>query len=215
MFEKEGTMIIERERERVQERLANYQQTIRRTVCDKMASNSPSFEDFETFRSLIQEHQLLSYENFKSIKSQAPLSVQKYFKTSIFAMFPKSKDYEIKCDEFLQYVARAVDSELATIDMYQFAKSSNISNNMISEVDFQEFLWFYLQNTPIFSQLHSSFVNYYIYAAARKFFFLLDTYMKGCLSREKIVSSSIFDELLAARQIQNWNIPITVSKSIC
>ncbi|KAJ1426617.1 hypothetical protein B484DRAFT_330379 [Ochromonadaceae sp. CCMP2298] len=157
---------------------------------------------FTTLGKYLCESPKISYEAFKVISSVAPPSANKYFTAKQFLLFPRDENRCIDSEEFVRYIERSMQIESTILNLMDVVPpGSDPLTTTVTEQQLESFLLQLIPEIDLFSRMHESFYEYYVYTASQKFLFFLDPRRANLLPIHKVAYSGIMQELLDLRQL--------------
>ncbi|XP_060583128.1 serine/threonine-protein phosphatase 2A regulatory subunit B'' subunit gamma-like isoform X1 [Ruditapes philippinarum] len=159
---------------------------------------------------LVGEDQMINFEDFQKVASEAGPKCQQFFKSSVFTKLLQTDPYgRISIMQFFNYVMRKVWLHQTRIGLSLYDVAGQ---GYLKESDLENYILELIPTLPQLNGLEKSFYSFYVCTAVRKFFFFLDPMRKGKIKIQDILACSFLDDLLELRdedlskemQESNW-----------
>ncbi|KAL4237736.1 Serine/threonine-protein phosphatase 2A regulatory subunit B'' subunit gamma [Mactra antiquata] len=159
---------------------------------------------------LVGEDQMINFEDFQKVSSEAGPKCQQFFKSSVFTKLLQTDPYgRISIMQFFNYVMRKVWLHQTRIGLSLYDVAGQ---GYLKESDLENYILELIPTLPQLNGLERSFYSFYVCTAVRKFFFFLDPMRKGKIKIQDILACSFLDDLLELRdedlskemQESNW-----------
>jgi len=159
---------------------------------------------------LVGEEQLINYEDFLKVKSEAGPKCKHFFTATIFAKLLQQDPYgRISIMHFFNFVMRKVWLHQTRIGLSLYDVTGQ---GYLKESDLENYILELIPTLPQLNGLEKSFYSFYVCTAVRKFFFFLDPLRTGKIKIRDILACSFLDDLLELRdeevskemQVTNW-----------
>jgi len=179
-----------------------------------------SLADDATFYQLAQQLQSrpsLSYEAYLDVgrSDDVPQSLKSFFSSpSLFLILARGDTGHVVTDELLRYIQRALDVESTLLQLLRFSSDGLSPGGFITEKELERYLFRLIPEISGHDKMTPSFYPYYVFTAARRFFFFLDTRRTQRINIKKLGHSSVMEELLYMKrlsQVQNDLDPSQIS----
>ncbi|ELT91219.1 hypothetical protein CAPTEDRAFT_161182 [Capitella teleta] len=158
----------------------------------------------------VGEEQMINYEDFLKVASEAGAKCRPFFTASVFAKLLQTDPYgRISIMQFFNYVMRKVWLQQTRIGLSLYDVAGL---GFLKESDLENYILELIPTLPQLDGLEKSFYSFYVCTAVRKFFFFLDPLRTGKVKIQDILACSFLDDLLELRdedlpkdlQESNW-----------
>ncbi|WAR18580.1 P2R3C-like protein [Mya arenaria] len=159
---------------------------------------------------LVGDDQMINFEDFQKVATEAGQKCQQFFKSSVFTKLLQTDPYgRISIMQFFNYVMRKVWLHQTRIGLSLYDVAGQ---GYLKESDLENYILELIPTLPQLNGLEKSFYSFYVCTAVRKFFFFLDPMRKGKIKIQDILACSFLDDLLELRdedlskemQESNW-----------
>ncbi|XP_063429340.1 serine/threonine-protein phosphatase 2A regulatory subunit B'' subunit gamma-like [Mytilus trossulus] len=159
---------------------------------------------------IVGEDQMINYEDFQKVGSEAGAKCQQFFSASVFCKLLQTDPYgRISIMQFFNYVMRKVWLHQTRIGLSLYDVAGQ---GYLKESDLENYILELIPTLPQLNGLERSFYSFYVCTAVRKFFFFLDPMRTGRIKIQDILACSFLDDLLELRdedlskemQESNW-----------
>ena len=168
-----------------------------------------SLADDATFYQLAQQLQSrssLSYEAYLDIgrSDDVPENLKSFFSSpSLFLTLARGDTGHVVTDELLRYIQRALDVESTLLQLLRFSSGGLSAGGFITEKELERYLFRLIPEISGHDKMPPSFYPYYVFTAARRFFFFLDTRRTQRINIKKLGHSSVMEELLYMKRLSH------------
>lgn len=146
---------------------------------------------------LAGDEQMISYNDFLKVKSEAIIKCQRFFTATTYAKLMQSDPYgRIPIMQFFNYVMRKVWLHQTRIGLSLYDVAGQ---GYLRESDLENYILELIPTLPQLDGLEKSFYSFYVCTAVRKFFFFLDPLHTGKVKVMDILACSFLDDLLELR----------------
>lgn len=149
----------------------------------------------------------LTFDLFGALQRQVPESLRRHFKSSNFLFFCKDLSGEINTDEFLRFIQRSIDVERTYLHLLRFCQfhgGFRNDNYVITEREFERYLFSLIPEMSCCKGLDVWFYPYYVFAASRRFLFFLDQRHTKTVNIKKLAHSTVMEELLFLKRLSQY-----------
>jgi len=148
----------------------------------------------------------LTYEEFVEHGEVCPTAMKKYFTSELFANLARNNKGAIGSEDFLRFIQRSMDLEATICGLLMHAIGKETSPlGFITEKELELYILLRLiPEIPSCRSLHQSFHPYYVFTAARRFFFFLDPKKSKRISITKLAHSTQMEELMFLKRISEF-----------
>ncbi|KAI0231719.1 Serine/threonine-protein phosphatase 2A regulatory subunit B'' subunit gamma [Lamellibrachia satsuma] len=159
---------------------------------------------------LVGKEQMINYEDFLKVKSEAGTKCKPFFTAKVFAKLLQTDPYgRISIMQFFNYVMRKVWLYQTRIGLALYDVAGL---GYLKESDLENYILELIPTLPQLDGLEKSFYSFYVCTAVRKFFFFLDPLRTGKVKIQDILACSFLDDLIELRdedlpkemQESNW-----------
>lgn len=156
------------------------------------------------------DDQLITYADYQKVVALAGPKIKPYFTSTVFAKLQQGDPQgKVSIMSLFNYAMRKVWLQQTRVGLSLYDASGQ---GYLREADLENYILELLPTLPQLEGLESSFHNFYVCTAVRKFLFFLDGLRAGRVRILDILASSFLDELLELRdeelskelQEQNW-----------
>ncbi|EDO46756.1 predicted protein [Nematostella vectensis] len=146
---------------------------------------------------VIVDEQMINYEDFLKVASQAGSKCRPFFTSTVFSkLFHRDPYGRISIMQFFNYVMRKVWLHQTRIGLSLYDVAGQ---GYLKESDLENYILELIPTLPQLDGLEKSFYSFYVCTAVRKFFFFLDPLRTGKIKIQDILACSFLDDLLELR----------------
>ncbi|XP_031551039.1 serine/threonine-protein phosphatase 2A regulatory subunit B'' subunit gamma-like [Actinia tenebrosa] len=146
---------------------------------------------------VLGEEQMINYEDFLNVSSQAGVKCRPFFTATVFSKLYQSDPFgRISIMQFFNYVMRKVWLHQTRIGLSLYDVAGQ---GYLKESDLENYILELIPTLPQLDGLEKSFYSFYVCTAVRKFFFFLDPLRTGKIKIQDILACSFLDDLLELR----------------
>ena len=152
----------------------------------------------------LQESHTLSYEDYLSLSRDnlVPDCMKRYVSSaSVFLTLTRNESGCILTEDLLHFIQRSIDVESTLLHLLLSAKDGFAAGGFITEKEFERYLFKLIPELSGHACMPKSFYPYYVFTAARRFFFFLDSKRTLRINIKKLGHSTIMEELLYLKRL--------------
>ena len=153
----------------------------------------------------------LSYDEYVELSrgedSVVPAGMRRFVSSpSVFLTLTRNDSGRILTEDLLHFVQRSMDVESTLLHLLRFASNGLSAGCFITEQELERYLFKLIPEISGHESISRAFYPYYVFTAARRFFFFLDPKRTRRINIKKLGHSTVMEELLYLKrlsQVQN------------
>jgi len=151
----------------------------------------------------------LSYDDYVGLsrggeQSLVPEKMKRYISSaSVFLTLSRNDSGRILTEDLLHFIQRSMDVEATLLQLMQCASKGLAGGGYITEKELERYLFKLIPELSGHEAISRAFYPYYVFTAARRFFFFLDPKRTQRINIKKLGHSTIMEELLYLKRLSH------------